>query len=239
MKSNTKLVKAPLLNSDMDTDLESATVYIFDYDNSIKYDICTDFLDYINNLGVISDVYFNTTSEDVRFKLLNYYMTNTHFNHILSFNIAIMNCIYKLKNIKLRLKGSALTDSMESLFTQNNKELLTKWIEFFDSYLMYMIIFSTNGEKDIKNRYNKNKITLDNSLSPNIVSLFLDDFFYDYYKSGINENSIKYWKYYYENKLYDNKPFNAIMLNDANFFIKILLSSSKDNRWKNYLEKQI
>lgn len=239
MKSNTKVVRAPLLNSDMNSDLESATVYIFDYDNSEKYENITDFLDYINNLGIICDIYFNNTSENIRLELLKYYMTNKHFNHILSFNIAIMNCIYKLKNIKLRLKGSALTDTMEINFTKNNTNLLLKWIEFFDSYLIYMITFATNEGKDIKNRYDKEKITSDNSLSPNIVSLFLDDFFYDYYKTGINENSIKYWKYYYENKLYDNKPFNIIMLNDANFFIKILLSSAKDNRWKNYLEKQI
>lgn len=239
MKSNTKVVKVPLLNSDMDSDLDSATVYIFDYDKSEKFDNCTNFLNYINNLGIISDIYFNNTPEEIRFKLLNYYMTNNHFNHILSFNIAIMNCVYKFKNIKLRLKGSALTDTMEYSFLKINKNLISKWIEFFDSYLIYMITFATNNGKDIKNRYNNDKITTDNSLSPNIVSLFLDDFFYDYYKSGINENSVKYWKYYYENKLYDNKPFNIIMLNDANFFIKILLSSSKDNRWKDYLEKQI
>lgn len=237
MACNTKIVKIPLLNSDMDMDLESKTIYVFDYDNSEKSENITDFLDYINNMGIIADVLFKDTSYDIRQKLITYYMTSSHFNHILSFNIAILNCIYKLKKTSIRLKGSALTNDMEECFVKENEELLNKWIEFIDSYFIYMIMFSTNKNEDIKNRYPKDKITSDNSLSSNIVSLFLDDFFYDYYKTGIDEQSVKYWKYYYDNKLYDNKPFNIIMLNDANFIIRILHNTATDEKWQNYLEE--
>ena len=237
MDCNTKIVKIPLLNSDMDMDLESKTIYVFDYDNSEQYDIHTDFLDYINNMGIIADVLFKNTDYEIRKELLEYYMNSSYYNHILSFNIAIMNCIYKVKKQPIRLKGSALTNDMEELFSKENKDLLIKWIDFIDSYLIYMIMFSTNKEDNIKNRYPKEMITMDNTLSPNIVSLFLDDFLYNYFQTGINEDSVKYWKYYYENKLYDNKPFNMIMLNDANFIIRILHNTANDERWKNYLDK--
>ena len=238
MVCNTKIVRFPLLISDMDTDLESKTVYIFDYDNSEKYSKPSEYLDAINNIGIISDILFKNTPEQDRFEILQHYMTSSKYNHILSLNVAIMNCIYKIKNVQLRLKGSALTNEMENTFVKNNKELLNNWIEFIDSYLIYMIMFSTNKGVDIKTRYQPNQITTDNSLSPNIVSLFLDDFFYDYYKTGINENSVKYWKYYYENKLYDNKSFNIIMLNDANFIIRVLHNTANDSRWKEFLEKR-
>ena len=102
-----------------------------------------------------------------------------------------------------------------------------------------MITFSTLKDKSIpiKSRYDSTQINNDKSLSPNIVSLFLDDFFYDYYKSGINEDNINYYTYYFDNKLYDNKTFDEIMLNDANYFIKILISSAQDKKWENYLQK--
>ena len=61
----TKLVTAPILNSDMDDDLESKTIYIFDYDKSQKFDKTTNFLDYINNLGLLSDIYFCNTSKEL------------------------------------------------------------------------------------------------------------------------------------------------------------------------------
>lgn len=234
----TKLVTAPILNSDMDDDLESKTIYIFDYDKSQKFDKTTNFLDYINDLGLLSDIYFCNTSKEERFELLLYYMNNKIFNHITSFNIAILNCIYKLKNANLRLKGSALTNEMEIEFSKLNKSLLNRWMDFFDSYLVYMIVVASNKDKSIKERYG-DKICNDKDLSPNMVSLFLDDFFYDYYKTGINDNNIKYWKYYYDNKLYDNKSFNTIMLNDANFIIKILHDTSTNNKWNEFLEKHL
>lgn len=51
-----KFVTAPLSINDMDTDLESKTVYIFDYDkSSLKKE---DFYNYISNIGVLADMYF-------------------------------------------------------------------------------------------------------------------------------------------------------------------------------------
>jgi hypothetical protein len=233
MEIKSKIVSAPIHNKDMDVDLQSKTIYIFDYDKSQPFEKCTDFLDYINHLGICSDIKFNDTDEKIRFKLLLYYMNSSHFNHILSFNIAILNCIYKLKNTSLRLKGSALTDSMENNFMLHNKALLSRWMSFIDSYFIYMVMYSTKNENiKISDRYSEDKICNDKDISPNIVSLFLDDFLYDYYQTKINESSIKYWKYYYENKLYDNKTFDMIMLNDANFIIKILSCSTKTKQFE-------
>ena len=54
MYNKSKIVSAPLSINDMDNDLISKTIYIFDYTNSkIKNNA---FLDYICNTGIISDV---------------------------------------------------------------------------------------------------------------------------------------------------------------------------------------
>ena len=58
MINNSKIVTAPLHINDMDNNLESQTTYIFNYEkSSLKND---DFLNYIENCGVISDVYIST-----------------------------------------------------------------------------------------------------------------------------------------------------------------------------------
>ena len=58
MDNITKIVTAPLLIQHMDVDLESKTIYTFDYDNSEKYEKPYMFLDYINNISVISNILF-------------------------------------------------------------------------------------------------------------------------------------------------------------------------------------
>ena len=57
MESKTKIVSAPLSISDMDSDLESQTIYIFDYEKSELKGI--EFLEYIKNCGLLADVYFS------------------------------------------------------------------------------------------------------------------------------------------------------------------------------------
>ena len=58
MTSNkAKLVNAPLNINDMDEDLESKTVYVFDYSKSSLQGL--DFLNYIKNTSVVSDIFIS------------------------------------------------------------------------------------------------------------------------------------------------------------------------------------
>ena len=62
---------------------------------------------------------------------------------------------------------------------------------------------------------------------------------YEYFKSHIDENNIKYWKTMYDNKLYDNKSFNFIMLNPSNWVFKILHDTATNKDWNEYLAKHL
>lgn len=231
-----KQVTAPLTINDMDDDLESKSIYLFDYDKSKLKGI--DLLNYIEHLGLVADIKFEKTPKEEKFQLLKAYMDSNYFHHFTSFNVAIMNCIYRLKDYPYRHNHSCLTLNEESEFAKNNSELLSKWICFFDSYFIYMLLVASNTDQIIKERYSKDMITTE-TLGSTVVSLLLDDFFYEYFKSHIDENNIKYWKTMYDNKLYDNKSFNFIMLNPSNWVFKILHDTATNKDWNEYLAKHL
>lgn len=227
-------VSLPLTISDMDEDLESKSIYLIDYDSSTLKN--QEFLDYIERIGLVADVEFKNTSSNDKFELLKLYMESKYFHHFLSFNIAIMNCIYGLKGFSMRLGHSCLTFEEEIQFTKDNAELLYKWIAFFDSYLMYMVALASNKDQILKDRYPQEMITQER-IGSTAVSLFLDDFFYDYFKTKIDEKNVRYWQYMYDNKIYDGKTFNIIILNKANWIFKVLHNTSCEEKWNEFLTK--
>lgn len=213
----------------------SFELYVIDYQNSsLKGE---DFFKYLEKTALLADIDTSNVSEDEILNLLDIYMNSQYFHHFLSFNIAVLNCIYKIKNYPARLQGSCLTTKGEDKFIKTHKELLQKWISFFDSYLIYMIIMASNKDMILKERYPENMIKYDKSVCSTAVSLFLDPFFYDYFQSGINENEVYYWTYQYDNKLYDGKHFNNIILNKSNWIFKVLHNTSTDSKWNTFLEK--
>lgn len=215
-----KIVSAPLSINDLDNDLLSKKTYLISYDNSSIKSI--NLIKYINNLGIIADIQFtNTTPISDIYEILEYYISSSYFNHFQSLNSIILNCIYYLKGYEMILPMVCSKDSIK-IFADTHKEILQKWISFYDSYYMYMIMYIITDGNNIISKYS-NHINNDNTLSPNVVSLLLDACFYDYFKTSINNDNINYWTYYYNLK-YDNKTFNEIMLNHNNDFIITLAS---------------
>ena len=198
-----------------------------------------DFFKYLEKTALLSDIDTTNTPEDEIINLLYQYMNSQYFHHFVSFNIAILNCVYKVKNYPARLQGSCLSNKGEDKFIESHKDLLQKWISFFDSYLIYMIVMASNKDMILKDRYPEHMITDDKSIGSTAISIFLDPFFYDYFKSGIDESQVKYWVYNYDNKLYDGKHFNNIILNESNWIFKVLHNTSTDEKWNQYLIKFI
>lgn len=215
-----KTVSAPLSINDLDNDILSPKTYIISYESSSIKGI--DLIKYINDLGIRADIQFteNTPLDDL-YKMLEYYITSPYFNHLKSLNTIIMNCIYYLKGFKMILP-MVFKDNVIKAFADNHQGLFKKWISFYDSYYMYMVMYIITSGNDIISKY-QNRVTNDSSLSPNVVSLLLDDYFYDYFKTSVSNDNIQYWTYYYETK-YDSKTFNEIMLNHNNDFIITLAS---------------
>lgn len=243
MTSNAKLVSAPLKIEDMDQDLDSKTVYIFDYEKSSIKGL--EFLNYIKNSSVIADIYISQeVAEYTKSLLLEKYMTSPTFYHITSFNLTILNLIYIKKGLDKRVPYSMFKSDEAIRFIENHEELLNDWIKVFDSLFMYMLNIVTLNDKDIfdnsaiRNRYDQSKIITDKEISPNVMAPLLDDAFYYYYQEGVTLSNVSYYQHLFELPLYDNKPLQALLYNDANFIIRILHDMIHNEEFQKYMLEQ-
>ena len=236
-----KYVSAPLNINDMNKDLESKDVYIFDYTKS--YYKGFQFYNYISNIGVIADIHFDESVEYIDKKLLlEKYMNDNHFLHFLSFNSAIFNILCLYKKVKLRIPTSCLTEKEEKLFLEEHIELISKWKAFYDSLFYYILCLATlplncNDKKgQIKKRFEGAPINNTMDLSVNIVSLLIDDYYYEYYDSGIDESLINYYPYYFENNLYDENSIIVYITNPSNYYLDIINKSLHNEEFQKFLK---
>lgn len=244
MTSNAKLVSAPLNIEDMDNDLESKTVYIFDYSKSELQGL--DFLNYIKNTNVIADIFIPiNVPEYTKITILEAYMNSVTFYHIASLNLTILNLIYIFKNSSKRTFYSIFTEEESLRFIESHKDILNEWIKIYDSLFAFMLILSTMDKNDILNihkirsHYDDSKMNKINNISPNVMSLLLDDAFYYYYQDGIDRNNVFYYPKYFEENLYDNKPLQAILFNDVNFIIKILFDLVHSEQFNDFVKNTL
>lgn len=244
MINNSKIVTAPLHINDMDDNLESQTTYIFNYEkSSLKND---DFLNYIENCGVISDVYISTNvNTDEKILLLLSYMNSKRFYHLMSFNATILNIIYQRNNIHKFIKYGFLNSSEITYFLKKYSTIIDDWISVYNSLFIYMLnMLQLSKENitnifEIKKKYNELNFNNRKDLSVNIFSLLQDPFFYDYYTIKENKYNNYYYTYYFDNLLYDEKSVPLLLLNKDNFILKILYDSLYNENFKKYLLKQI
>lgn len=235
-----KIVSAPLNIKDMNDDLESNELYVFDYDKSEYKGI--QFYEYLSNLTNVDIIFSNTTSYNDKKMLLERYMNDNRFLHFKSFNITIFNIINLYKNIDKRLELSIFSKNEEEKFLDEHKSLISEWIKFYDSLFFYILFLATlpkdcsNKKEQIKKRFEGCTINNTIELSVNMVSLLMDEYYYEYYDSGINESLVNYYPYYFENNLYDEKDIITYIISPYNYYLKILSDMVYDKRFETFMK---
>lgn len=237
-----KIVTAPLNINDMDDDLESNSTYIFDYNKSSLKGL--DFYNYICNIGINADITsIKNTDYKIKKLLLEKYMSEKRFLHFSSFNFTILNIINLYRKNPIRYNNSIFSNNEEKLFLNEHNSLISKWKEFYDS-IFYLILFlaacpNINNKKEyIKERFKGAKINNNKDLSVNMVSLLIDDDFYNYYDFGIDDSSVYYYPYYFENNLYDEKDITMFIINSNNYYYTIINKLIYDKNFRDFLESK-
>lgn len=239
-----KIVTAPLNINDMDKDLESKNVYIFDYTKSSLKGM--NFYEYICNTGIIADIYFDeNVSYNDKKMFLERYINDNRFLHFLSFNITIFNIINLYRNVNKRNELSFFSKEEEKQFLEEHFDLISKWKAFYDSLFFYILFLATlpencsNKIEQIKKRFEGCEVNNTIELSVNMVSLLIDDYYYEYYDDGINELLVNYYPYYFENYLYDEKNIIPYLMNPNNYYLKIINDIVHKKEFEKFLETKI
>ena len=233
---NYKKVIAPLNITDMDTDLESKTIYLFDYKNSKYKGI--DFIQYISSVGLIADISINkNTPYNEKEEILIYYMTYPNYFNIHNLNKTVLDIIFYNKDINLKSNGFLNIDEIKQ-FSSKYKNLILDWIIFYDSifFLMFELIKSnTLDTNSIKNNYSQ--FNENTSLSPNICSLLLENDFWEYYRHGVDSKNKTFFTYYFSNPIYDEKNISYLIINDSNFIWKILYNTFYNDKFQPFFNQ--
>jgi hypothetical protein len=224
------MVSAPLSITDMDKNLASDVIYIFDYNKSdFKNE---QFMDYVQQLGCICDIIFSkdTPFEEKSLILKSYLLnpTKLHYYHLI---MTWLNIVFTYKKIDIQFEDSLFTKADIVKFIKSNETLIKSAIKFYDSLFILMLCRLGNEDiTSIKYKYDKDK-RISDVIPPNFLVPLLFSEFYDYYKNSIENNNA----YYYENVF--TNSFEKDLFNENNFIWKILLQLS-DKQFQDFLERQ-
>lgn len=220
------LVTAPLTINCADV-LDTNTIYIFDYENSFNdvSDKPQKFINYLESLGGMFDVFISPTIDyEEKEQLLISYFDSGSFMNVYTLVETMIHCLFTKKNIPYSGNRTIFSNAECMKFISINKQLIEEMIQFYDSLFVIMLLYSGKMNKDIKSlrvQFSKEQIN-NKELSPNICTLLLDSYFYEYYSSHIGDK-IQYYEFLFENNLYKGMSFIDILTNKNNTLLPVLI----------------
>ena len=226
------LVTAPLTMAQADK-LDTDTIYVFDYDNSFKNESerPDKMITYLESFGGMFDI---IVQKDIPYQereelFLRYFHSGSFFN-VYTLSQTMVHMVYVYKNIKYFGNRSIFSDDECKTFIERNKTFMEEVIQLYDSLFLVMLIYSakpTKEIKDIKMKYSDDGI-INDELSPNLLSVMLDETFYKYYEKYLGDK-LCYYSFLFDNKLYKSMGFLDILTNTNNTLLPVMIDlNNKD-----------
>lgn len=220
------LVNAPLTINCADV-LDTETIYVFDYENSFSDvdDKSSSMIKYLESLGGMFDIFISpSVSYEDKEQLVLKYFDSGSFMNIYTLVETLIHCLFYYKGISYNGGRSIFTNTECQRFISSNEKFIKEMISFYDSMFVIMLLYSGNPTKDMKmvrEHFTSEQIVSD-ELSPNVCTLLLDSYFYEYYSKHVGKD-IMYYEFLFENNLYKGMSFVDILTNKNNSLIPVLL----------------
>lgn len=226
------IVTAPLTMAQADK-LDTDTIYVFDYENSFKEENerPDKMITYLESFGGMFDL---LVQRDIPYQereelFLRYFHSGSFFN-VYTLSQTMVHIVYVYKNIQYFGNRSLFSDDECKTFIERNKAFIKEVIQLYDSLFLVMLIYSakpTKEIKDIKVKYSDDGI-IDDELSPNLLSVMLDESFYKYYEKYISQD-LYYYSFLFDNNLYKSMSFIDILTNTNNTLLPVMIDlNNKD-----------
>ena len=220
------VVTAPLTVTQADK-LDTDTIYVFDYENSFKDESerPDKMITYLESFGGMFDL---LVQKDMSYQereelFLRYFHSGSFFN-VYTLSQTMVHIVYVYKDIPYFGSRSIFSDDECKTFIERNKTFMKEVIQLYDSLFLVMLIYSakpTKEVKDIKIKYSNDGI-IDDELSPNLLSVMLDESFYKYYEKYISQD-LYYYSFLFDNRLYKSMGFLDILTNTNNTLLPVMI----------------
>lgn len=220
------LVTAPLTVAQADK-LDTDTIYVFDYENSFKdeNERPDKMITYLESFGGMFDL---LVQKDIPYQereeiFLRYFHSGSFFN-VYALSQTMVHIVYVYKDIPYFGSRSIFSDDECETFIERNKTFMKDVIQLYDSLFLVMLIYSakpTKEIKDIKIKYSEDGI-INDELSPNLLSVMLDESFYKYYEKYISPD-MYYYSFLFDNRLYKSMGFLDILTNTNNTLLPVMI----------------
>ena len=185
---------------------------------------------YLSNLDVPSDLVLpNTIDFEEKSDLLCEYMTLPFIIKLPVFNLAASSIVFRHKGYDMEdaYPDPYFTEAEIDLYIENNNEMVTRWVTFLDSCLIYAQ--KCIPELDVEEYLTAgiDIITDKNYVGYSIVNLFsLDFFFHNYYMKPVE--TLCYFKPQFEEHMFLGKNLFSYFATKHNFLLPMLSTLGKD-----------
>lgn len=220
------LVTAPLTINCADV-LDTETIYVFDYENSFNdvKDKPNAMIRYLESLGGMFDLFVspNVSYEDKEQLILNYFDSGSFMN-VYTLVETLVHCLFYYKQMPYSGKRSIFTNADCQRFISTNGNFMKEMVSFYDSMFVVMLLYAGQPTKDMKKvrEHFTSEQIVNTELSPNVCTLLLDSYFYEYYSKHVGKD-IMYYEFLFENNLYKGMSFIDIITNKNNNLLPVLL----------------
>ena len=219
-------------------DEEGNSIFIIDYNSSMLKG--EELLIYLSNLDANADIVFDEETEyEDKAALLKAYITTDSMA-----NIPSLQSAYSL--LMLKVKAISESESIESemmnkqefyTFIQDNKELLTKVEQFFDSLTVYPLVILNGEDKAFQEVLDGMEVIDDRkAIGDNFVYLLSHPAFFLYYKE-LNYPP-KYYKQQFEEYIFKGYNLFKFFDNEVNP-LAVLTQSISAGQLDTEVSKQI
>lgn len=182
---------------------DKTTFFVINYkDSSLKG---AKLLTYLSNLDIPCDIKCNGCTQEETLELVKEYLNSSMIVNIPSLEKTVTTILLQAKN---------LIPVVDSGFIEQNKEIISKWINKLESLTVYnMFTIGENQFESFVEQFEKDDTS--DLVGVNFVSLLKNEYFYAFYENT-NTDNLKFYTHYFNDYMFKGKNLYSYWANENN-----------------------
>lgn len=197
-------------------------VYYINYkDSELKGPI---FLTYLANLEIPAEVNLENSTYEEKEELIKVYMETRNLYECPSLLLNIINIMFQFKGVDTTnmINHPVFSPKEVTTFINSHKELVTKWVQFIESSILFAMNSLNPDEDSFEIKKNFPVINDANYIGANIVFLFSIPSFYENFIAIPPKTQLSYFQQQFEEYMFKGKNLYHFYQHENNMVVKLL-----------------